>query len=47
MNGLCKNNKCLNDALCIPNENGYNCSCKTGYMGQYCEKGKNHVRLRG
>ena len=39
INGMCRDNRCLNDGLCIPHDSGYNCSCKAGYSGQYCESG--------
>lgn len=33
----CKNNKCQNGSRCVSSEDGYQCVCKPGYTGEFCE----------
>jgi hypothetical protein len=37
MINFCKNNSCLNRAVCRPSVLNYTCECLDGYSGQYCE----------
>ena len=36
----CASAPCHNNGSCMDLRNGYNCSCKPGYTGVNCEKGK-------
>ncbi|CAN0424479.1 unnamed protein product [Lampetra fluviatilis] len=34
----CASNPCQHNAKCTENDNGFSCSCVTGYTGTYCEE---------
>ena len=40
----CRDVQCLNDAQCSDGENAFQCQCRAGFTGDFCETGRQHER---
>ena len=38
----CRDVQCLNDAQCSDGENAFQCLCRAGFTGDFCETGRQH-----